>query len=66
MKTSTKVALTVVGMVLGLQAPAFAQTTAKEGLERIKTNLNNSRTNLGEYQKNLKTVEFVHKVIEVL
>src|SRR5688500_1386974 len=36
---------------------AFAGTTAKEGMEKIKTNLGNSKTNLGEYQRNLKTVD---------
>ena len=36
---------------------ALAQNTAKEGLERIKTNFNNSKTNLQEYEKNLKIVD---------
>lgn len=42
-------------LVIGLQASA--ETTAAQGLEKIKTNVNNSKTNLGEYQRNLKTVD---------
>lgn len=37
--------------------PANAQNSAKEGLERIKNNFNNSKANLLEYEKNLKIVD---------
>lgn len=47
----------LIGGSLVMGSTAFAETTAKEGLDKIKTNLNNSKANLGEYQKNLKTVD---------
>jgi len=47
----------LIGGSLIMGSMASAETTAKEGLEKIKTNLGNSKANLGEYQKNLKTVD---------
>lgn len=47
----------MLGLMITMAAPAFAGTTAKEGMEKIKTNFSNSKTNLGEYQRNLKTVD---------
>lgn len=35
----------------------FAQSSAQEGLKQLKANLSNSKTNLADYQKNLKVVE---------
>lgn len=45
------------GLIMTMHFSAGAQNSAKEGLERIKGNLNNSKTNLSEYEKNLKTVD---------
>jgi chromosome segregation ATPase len=45
------------GSSLLMGSAVLAETTAKEGLEKIKSNVNNSKANLGDYQKNLKSVE---------
>ena len=36
---------------------AHAQSSAKEGFEKLKANVENSKTNLVEYKKNLKVVD---------
>ena len=40
-----------------LSVAAGAQSTAQEGLNKLKGNLNNSKSNLDDYKKNLKIVE---------
>jgi chromosome segregation ATPase len=47
----------LIGGSLLMGSSVLAETTAKAGLEKIKNNVNNSKTNLGEYQRNLKTVD---------
>lgn len=44
-------------MITLVSAPLFAQTSAKEGLEHLKTNFDNSQANLDDYKKNLKIVD---------
>lgn len=46
-------------MVLGLliSPTTWAQSTAKEGLQQLKSNLQNSKANLEDYKKNLKISE---------
>ncbi len=50
--------------VLLLGPAAMSQTSAKDGLDRLKTNFENSKSNLNDYQKNLKIVD--ENVAEVL
>lgn len=57
MNTKNMIASFLIGGSLMMGPLALAETTAKEGLEKIKNNVNNSKSNLGEYQKNLKIVE---------
>ena len=57
MKTTLNTKI-ILNLAFVLAGPAvLAQTTAQEGLTRIKQNLNNSKTNLTEYQKNLEIVD---------
>jgi chromosome segregation ATPase len=55
--------LTLLALTISAALPALAQTTAQEGLGKLKTNLNNSKMNLQDYQKNLKIVDA--NVVEV-
>ena len=45
--------MTAATLLLG-GSGALAQTSAKEGLERLKSNYENSKLNHADYQKNLK------------
>ena len=56
MKNTSYLKIIATGLVV-LSSIANAETTAKEGLQKIKSNLDNSQVNLQEYEKNLKIVE---------
>ena len=43
-------------IALGFNLPALAQTTAQEGMQRLKENVENSQSNLDNYKKNLEIV----------
>jgi chromosome segregation ATPase len=55
--TSTRAQMFTLIVGLALSGQAYAGATAQEGLEKLKNNLVNSKTNLEEYQRNLKIVE---------
>lgn len=57
MNSKKMLASFLVGGSLVIGSTVFAETTAKDGLEKIKSNVNNSKANLGEYQRNLKSVD---------
>lgn len=42
---------------LSLSNLAYAKTTAKDGIDKIKSNLENSQANLADYKKNMSVVE---------
>ena len=48
---------TIVIATLMISTPAWAQTTAQQGLDRLQTNFANSKSNLEDYRKNLKITE---------
>ena len=54
MKKTTNALIVI---LLSCSLPAFAQSTAQDGLGKLKTNLSNSKVNLQDYQKNLKVVD---------
>lgn len=43
--------------VLGCSSMALAQTSAKEGLDKLKLNIENSKSNTSDYKKNLEIVD---------
>lgn len=47
----------LVALTLIASISSQAQTTAKDGLVRLKANLENSKANLADYQKNLEVVK---------
>jgi chromosome segregation ATPase len=64
LKSSHRPAIKYLKNLLALQiislcfySVAGAQTSAQDGLSKLKANLENSKTNLTEYQKNLKVVD---------
>ena len=47
----------ILTLIAGLALPAFAESTAKDGLARLQANLENTKGNLEDYKKNLKIVQ---------
>lgn len=57
MKTQTMIIIAIALINPVAQADVGGKMSSKEGIERLKVNLVNSKANLEDYQKNLKIVE---------